>query len=122
MLIFGCRDKEADYYYNQEWQELQTQGVTLKVITAFSRENPDEGKVYVQHKIRENGAFLAELILKSGAYIYVSGRAKFMPKSVEKAFAEIITQQAEAEGDGALIGADYIAQMKKTGKYQQEVW
>ena len=52
---------------------------------------------------------MTELILKSDAYIYVSGRAKFMPKSVEKAFAEIVTQQAESKGDGTLNGADYIA-------------
>ena len=96
ILIFGCRSQEADFYYEQEWRDLQAQGVNLQIITAFSRENEEEGKVYVQHKIRENGPFLAELILSKDACIYVSGRAKFMPKSVEKAFAEIIKQQTES--------------------------
>ena len=40
-----------------------------------------------------------------------------MPKSVEKAFTEIITQQAEATGDVTTTGPEYIAQMKKTGRY-----
>ena len=41
-----------------------------------------------------------------------------MPKSVEKAFAEIIKQQAESEQvTVSSIGTDYIAKMKKTGKY-----
>ena len=44
----------------------------------------------MQHRIREEGEFLADLILSQGANIYVSGRARFMPKSVEKAFRDII--------------------------------
>ena len=47
---------------------------------------------------------LNNLIVNEGAYIYVSGRAKFMPTSVEKAFAEITS-------------ADLVALMKKTGRY-----
>jgi NADPH-ferrihemoprotein reductase len=64
--------------------------VKLAVITAFSRDKPDEGKIYVQHKIRENAAMLADLIFKQNANIYVSGKAKFMPTSVEKAFIEVV--------------------------------
>jgi sulfite reductase alpha subunit-like flavoprotein len=33
---------------------------------------------------------LSELIVDGEATIFVSGRAKFMPKSVEKAFTEIV--------------------------------
>ena len=39
----------------------------MAVITAFSRDKPDEGKIYVQHKIRENAAMLADLIFKQNA-------------------------------------------------------
>ena len=90
VLVFGCRSQDADYYYGQEWEQLQAKGVKLAVITAFSRDKPDEGKIYVQHKIRDNAQMLSALILKQNANIYVSGKAKFMPKSVEKAFSEII--------------------------------
>jgi sulfite reductase alpha subunit-like flavoprotein len=34
---------------------------------------------------------LAEIIVKKNAFIYVSGRAKLMPASVEKAFSQIIS-------------------------------
>jgi sulfite reductase alpha subunit-like flavoprotein len=33
---------------------------------------------------------LSDLIMRQDAYIYVSGRAKLMPKSVEKAFTDIV--------------------------------
>ena len=88
MLIFGCRSEADDFYYRNEWESHQND--SFSVITAFSRVDPANGKVYVQHKIRENGQMLADLILNQQAYIYVSGRAKFMPKSVERAFKDVI--------------------------------
>jgi len=78
VLVFGCRSEADDYYYKDEWSTIPS----LTVITAFSRANPTEGKTYAQHKIRENAQVLSELILGEGASVYVSGRAKFMPKSV----------------------------------------
>ena len=90
VLIFGCRSELDDYYYKDEWESLQEAGADLTVITAFSRTNPSEGKIYVQHKIRQAGELLSNLIVEQQANIYVSGRAKFMPKSVEKAFIEIV--------------------------------
>ncbi len=54
----------------------------------------------MQHKIRENKGLLADLILSHNAKIYVSGRAKLMPSSVEKAFIEITS-------------IEYIKQMKQ---------
>ena len=99
VLVFGCRSQNSDNYYADEWKEIPN----LKVITAFSRDQ--DSKQYVQHKIRENLEFLKELILEKNASIYVSGRAKFMPKSVEKAFGEVVGNP------------DYITTMKKQRRY-----
>ena len=49
VLIFGCRSETKDYYYADEWQKISN----LKVIAAFSRQQPDGSKQYVQHVIRE---------------------------------------------------------------------
>jgi len=63
----------------------------------------------VQHKIRENRELLSKLLVEENARIYVSGRAKFMPASVEKAFEEITSKE-------------HIQGMKKAGLYIEEVW
>lgn len=43
VLMFGCRSQEDDFYYEDEWKSYDN----LHLITAFSRQNPSEGKVYV---------------------------------------------------------------------------
>lgn len=52
---------------------------------------------------------MSKLLLEESARIYVSGRAKFMPASVEKAFVEITSNE-------------HIQAMKKNALYIQEVW
>ena len=91
------------------------------LITAFSRANPQQGKTYVQNKIRENGEFLSQLILKQEAFVYVSGRAQNMPKYVWKAFSEAIHNRLGAEA-GSTAAEDYMNKMKKDRRYQIEVW
>lgn len=117
VLIFGCRSETSDYYYKDEWASVDD----LKVMAAFSRDNADGSKQYVQHviKLEENGKYLAQLITQQNAYIYVSGRAKLMPKSVEKAFKEILDKWGKGIENQ---GQEYINQMKKQRRYQQEVW
>ena len=34
LLFYGCRNKEEDYFFNEEWQGVDR----LRVITAFSRD------------------------------------------------------------------------------------
>ena len=74
--------------------------------------------MYVQHKIRQHGESLSKLIFDQNAAIYVSGRAKFMPKSVEKAFTEIISQKFEGSSTEKDEKAKkFVAEMKRDRKY-----
>jgi sulfite reductase alpha subunit-like flavoprotein len=67
---------------------------------------------------------LADLIVDRNALIFVSGRAKFMPKSVEKAFAECLQTKLQANyaEEESELGTKYVAKMRREGRYQQEVW
>jgi len=48
VLIFGCRSKDADFYYKDEWTEI-SESYKFKLITAFSQDSSP--KEYVQKKI-----------------------------------------------------------------------
>lgn len=65
---------------------------------------------YVQHLIREEKSLLKKLIVQRGGYFYISGSSKDMPAAVKEALAEAI-------GD-----KDFVDQMLKNGKIQEETW
>ncbi|KAL8946189.1 MAG: hypothetical protein Q9183_007937, partial [Haloplaca sp. 2 TL-2023] len=52
MLFFGGRNKEADFFYAQEWETLQ-KSMPLQIFTAFSRDQT--AKIYVQDVLRQQG-------------------------------------------------------------------
>jgi len=70
LFFFGCRKEKEDYLYEEEWKSLIECGALTHIIVAFSRDQ--KKKVYVQHKIKENGAMVWEW-MEEGACIYVSG-------------------------------------------------
>jgi len=110
-LFYGCRNQLDDDYYSQEWEEMTPH---LQVYKAFSRET--DSKVYVQHKIKENAELCAKLLVDQNASVFIAGQSKFMPKSVQKAFVEILNQREGIDGE------QYIKLMKKTGRYIVEAW
>jgi len=48
-LFFGCRSVAADFYYGEQWQGMQAQGVLLPpphgLVVAFSRDQPSKVRV-----------------------------------------------------------------------------
>ena len=50
----------------------------------------------------------------------MSGKAKNMPKSVEKAFIEVV--RLAKEGASEEEARAHVLEMRKNGRYQQEVW
>ncbi|XP_072096676.1 NADPH-dependent diflavin oxidoreductase 1 isoform X2 [Mobula birostris] len=69
-LFFGCRGKSKDFFCQAEWEDLQHKGL-LSLFTAFSRDQ--DHKIYVQHRIKENGAVVWDLIGSKKAYFYIAG-------------------------------------------------
>jgi NADPH-ferrihemoprotein reductase len=117
LLFFGCRKRDEDFIYADEFQTYQEQmGDALKVVTAFSREGSQ--KVYVQHRLKENAELVSEL-LKQKANFYVCGDAANMAREVNLVLGHII---AEQRGLPAEKGEEMVKHMRSSGSYQEDVW
>jgi NADPH-ferrihemoprotein reductase len=91
-------------------------GENFKLVTAFSREGAE--KVYVQHRLRENAAYINKL-LEQKAYFYVCGDAAHMAREVNTVLGQII---AEQRGLTPEKGEEIVKHMRSSGTYQEDVW
>ncbi|KAL1457903.1 hypothetical protein WDU94_008083 [Cyamophila willieti] len=80
-LFFGCRNREADYYYRQEWEKAVIEG-QLSVYTAFSRDQQE--KIYVQHVMSRHLLLLSRLLVLESATVLIAGNANDMPNAVRE--------------------------------------
>lgn len=122
LLFFGCRNKAHDYYHEEEWTAMSQPGRVLStapggVITAFSRDQ--EGKDYVQHKIKGCAARRVWEMLERGAWVYVAGSAEKMPQDVFSALVEVVKEEGGMHGEDA---RKYLKQKELKGQYQVECW
>lgn len=114
-LFFGEWQRDYDFFYEEEWNEFSQLG-HLRLELAFSRDQ--EHKVYVQHKMWEQGKELYQW-LQEGAYLYVCGDAQRMAKDVEAMLANIIQEFGQKEGVAA---RDYIKQLRQHKRYLRDVY
>lgn len=115
-LFFGDQKYNEDFLYQLEWQDHLKSGNLARLDVAFSRDQPE--KVYVQHKMLENGKELWRW-LEKGAHFYVCGDASRMAKDVHDALLEIVA----VEGGKSPEEADsYVAALKKDKRYQRDVY
>ena len=89
---------------------------TWSAVSSFSRDQVQ--KVYVQDRMRENGAELWQWIVE-GAAFYVCGDAKRMAKDVEVALVDIVAQHGVRSTEEAVA---FVSELKKKGRYQQDVY
>ncbi|KAJ2584616.1 hypothetical protein GGH95_000262 [Coemansia sp. RSA 1836] len=129
LLFFGARTEALDYMYREElearFSEIQKVAPQSRIITAFSRDQPQ--KIYVQHRLIEHAELVYQTLLcgqqKLGgpprAHVYVCGDAKSMAKDVSKALASLI---AEREGVAEEVASKWVSEMRKLSRYQEDVW
>ncbi|KAF2467627.1 uncharacterized protein BDR25DRAFT_61435 [Lindgomyces ingoldianus] len=117
VLFFGCRKKEEDFLYQNEWgQYKEALGDNFILHVAFSRDGPK--KVYVQHKMEEWSEEINKL-LEQKAYFYVCGDAANMAREVNTLLSKIISKHrdvSEAKGE------EIVKAMRASSQYQEDVW
>jgi sulfite reductase (NADPH) flavoprotein alpha-component len=94
---------------------MKAAGVLTRLSLAWSRDDKD--KFYVQDRMRQVGqdiwAWLSE-----GAHFYVCGAVR-MGQDVERALVDIIVEHGKRTSDQAIA---YVADLKKRGRYQTDVY
>lgn len=115
-LFFGHQRSECDFFYEDELTGMKAAKVLRRLTLAWSRDS--DQKIYVQDRMREVGrdlwAWLAE-----GAHVYVCGDAKRMAKDVERALVDVVAAHGVRSTDEAIA---FVADLKKRGRYQQDVY
>ena len=115
-LFFGHQHRDYDFFYEDEFAGMRAAGVLTRLSLAWSRD--DAQKFYVQDRMSEVGRELWAW-LADGAYVYVCGDAKHMAKDVERALVEIVAQFGARSTDEAIA---FVNDLKKRGRYQQDVY
>ena len=115
-LFFGNPHFTEDFLYQVEWQRYVKEGVLTRIDLAWSRDQKE--KVYVQDKLREQGAELWRWI-NDGAHIYVCGDANRMAKDVEQTLLEVI---AEFGGMDAEAADEFLSELRVERRYQRDVY
>lgn len=105
-LYWGGRSADADFLYHDDLSSFRADGRLTGARFAFSRSFKRQ---YVQDSVREDAAFIAELI-REGAQIMVCGGTA-MAEGVRSALNDIATP----------LGTD-VAALKETGRYLEDVY
>jgi sulfite reductase (NADPH) flavoprotein alpha-component len=115
-LFFGHQRSDYDFFYEDELAGMKAKRVLTRLTLAWSRDGAQ--KIYVQDRMREVGrdlwAWLAE-----GAHVYVCGDARRMAKDVERALIDIVAAYGVRSANEAIA---FVAELKKNGRYQQDVY
>lgn len=122
VLLYGGRNRESDFFFEEEWTELGKL-IPLQVLTAFSRDQ--QRKVYVQDTVRENFTLFFRLLHDMQGSVYICGSSGKMPQAVREALIE-----AFQHGGSPMCGQpftrtqaeEYLIKLEQIGRYKQETW
>ncbi|HFP8701548.1 TPA: NADPH-dependent assimilatory sulfite reductase flavoprotein subunit [Raoultella planticola] len=115
-LFFGNPHFTEDFLYQVEWQRYVKEGVLSRIDLAWSRDQ--QQKVYVQDKLREQGAELWRWI-NDGAHIYVCGDANRMAKDVEQTLLDVIAEFGAMDAEAA---DEFLSELRVERRYQRDVY
>lgn len=115
-LFFGDQHRDGDFIYEDEISDMSSGGLLSRLDLAFSRDQAK--KIYVQHRMIENGKALYAM-LEEGGQFYVCGDATRMAKDVDEALHEIIKTQGGMTPEAA---TEYVNRLKRDKRYVRDVY
>lgn len=115
-LFFGEVSEKTCFFYKDEFEGYLADGTLTTLTTAWSRDQAE--KIYVQHKMLENGAELFAW-LEQGAIVYVCGDASRMAVDVDKALHSILEKEGGKTPEEAVA---YMAALKEAKRYRRDVY
>jgi sulfite reductase (NADPH) flavoprotein alpha-component len=115
-LFFGHQKRDCDFFYEDEFNGMKAAGVLTRLSLAWSRDGDE--KFYVQNRMAEVGRDLWSWIT-DGAHLYVCGDAQHMAKDVERTLVEIVATHGARSTNEAIV---FVADLKKAGRYQTDVY
>lgn len=105
-LIFGERQREHDFFYQETIQAWLNMGSLQRLDLAFSRDQ--EQRIYVQDILRSNADKLITWI-DQGAVIYVCGSIEGMAVGVDQALTDILSEER-------------LDELRQAGRYRRDVY
>jgi sulfite reductase (NADPH) flavoprotein alpha-component len=105
-LIFGERQREHDFFYQETIQAWLNMGSLQRLDLAFSRDQ--EQRIYVQDILRSNADELITWI-DQGAVIYVCGSIEGMSSGVDQALTDILSEEK-------------LDELRQAGRYRRDVY
>jgi len=115
-LFFGHQKRDFDFFYEDELSGMKAAGVLTRLSLAWSRDGDE--KFYVQDRMLQVGRELWSWIA-DGAHVYVCGDAQRMAKDVERALIDIVAAHGARSVNEAVA---FVAELKKAGRYQTDVY
>jgi sulfite reductase (NADPH) flavoprotein alpha-component len=105
-LIFGERQREHDFFYQETIEAWKNMGTLQRLDLAFSRDQAQ--RIYVQDVMREQADELISWI-DQGAVIYVCGSIDGMASGVDQALTDI-------------LGEEKVDALRQAGRYRRDVY
>ncbi|KAG5513853.1 hypothetical protein PMAC_000475 [Pneumocystis sp. 'macacae'] len=117
ILFYGCRYKNIDFLYKDEWDEYKNvMGNLFEMYIAFSRET--NKKIYVQDLLEQN-SFKINKILECNGILYICGDAARMARKVNMILHKIIGEERKL---GKTEVDQIMKKMRNENKLFEDIW
>ena len=114
LLLYGCRSRDADFLYEEEWRQAEEDGI-LEIDVAESRRGGE--KVYVQDRVRERIDAVLALLLEERAGLYICGSVD-MARGVKDAIVEGLKRLVKSDAEAH----SFLDELKVSKQLQEDVW